>query len=60
MSIKKNAQHESWELSFIWSNMRTAARDTVSQTALRNFQMGRGEGQYICDFVKQEYVQSST
>ena len=33
---KKKAQRESCELSFIWGKMRTIARETASQIALRN------------------------
>ena len=35
-STEKNAQCESWGLSFIWGNMRTAAWETAPQIALRN------------------------
>ena len=51
---KKNAHRESCELSFIWGKMRTIARETASQTALRNCstEVGRG-GQYISDFGDQ-------
>ena len=34
--LKRNAQHESCELSFIWGKMRTTARETETQIALRN------------------------
>ena len=34
--LKKNKQRESWELSFIWCKMRTIARETEFQKALRN------------------------
>ena len=30
---KKDAQHESCKLSFIWGKMRTAAREAASQIA---------------------------
>ena len=33
---KKKAQCESCELGFIWDQMRTIARETASQPALRN------------------------
>ena len=49
---KKNAQHESCELSFIWGNIRTAAWETAPPIALRNFQRGTGKRQYILDFGK--------
>ena len=46
MSTKKNAQNESCELSFIGRKMRTIARETAFQIALRYWlQRGRGEGQ---------------
>ena len=32
--MKKNAQCESCELSFIWGKMRTVAQETASQIAL--------------------------
>ena len=62
MSIKKKTvQHESWELSLIWSNMRTVARDTVSQTALRNSSKWvEGKVSIYVILVKVEYMQSST
>ena len=34
--LKKDAQLESCELSFIWGKMRTAAREAISQTVLRD------------------------
>ena len=34
--LKKDAQYESFKLSFIWSKMRIAVWGTISQTALRN------------------------
>ena len=34
--LKKNAQPEIWELSFIWGRMRTAAWEIIPQIALRN------------------------
>ena len=33
---KKDAQHESCKLSFIWGKMRTVSREPASQIALRN------------------------
>ena len=35
-NLKKNAQCESYELSFIWGKMRTLAWETAFQIALRN------------------------
>ena len=32
----ENVQHESWEWSFTWGHMRTAARETAPQRALRH------------------------
>ena len=49
--LKKNAQLESFELSFIGGKMRTAVQETAPQRALRNCskELG-GKGRYICDF----------
>ena len=48
LSIKKDVQLESCELSFIWSKMRTAARKAASQIALRDCsKVAVGESQYI-------------
>ena len=45
---KKDAQHESFKLSFIWDKMRTAAWETAPQIALRDgSKQAMGEGQYI-------------
>ena len=46
---------------FIWSNMRTAARETASQIALRNCskEVGGTISVYVI-LVKEEYMQSST
>ena len=42
------AQLERFELSFIWSKIKAAAREAASQTALRDFpKVAVGEGQYI-------------
>ena len=38
---KKNAQPESWELSFIWGEIRTYACEMASEVALRNQWWGR-------------------
>ena len=46
--LKKDAQLESCEFSFIWGKMRTAAWEAASQTALRDrSKAGEGESQYI-------------
>ena len=61
LSTLKNAQLESCELSFIWGKMRTAARKTASQIALRNCskEVGGKVSIYVI-LVKEEYIQSST
>ena len=58
---KKKAQPESCKLSFIWGKMRTAARETAFQIALRNCskEVGRKVSIYVI-LVKGEYIQSST
>ena len=44
VDLEKNAQRESFELSFIWGKMRTAAWETAFQIALRNWsEEARGE-----------------
>ena len=59
--LKKNAQHESCELSFIWGKMRTAAQETAFQIALRNCPKGvGGKVSIYVILVKGEYMQSST
>ena len=46
--LKKDAQHESFELRFIWGKMRTAAWEIAPQIALRNCTKEVvGEGQYM-------------
>ena len=51
MSTKKNAQHKSCKLSFIWGqNKDDSPRDSLSDSSEKLLQRGRGEGQYICDF----------
>ena len=48
MSTKKDAPCESWELSFSWGQMRTAAQEAAPQIALRDCsEEALGEGQYI-------------
>ena len=45
---EKDAQHESFKLSFIWDKMRTAAWETAPQIALRDCcKETEGEGQCI-------------
>ena len=58
---KKNAQGESYELSFIWGKMRTIDQETAFQIALRNCskEVGGKVSIYVI-WVKGEYVQSST
>ena len=58
---KKNAQCESCELSFIWSNVRTAAQETAPQIALRiYFKEVGGKDRIYVILVKGEYMQLST
>ena len=61
MLTEKNTQHENSELSFIWGKMRTIARETAFQIALRNCSKEVG-GKVSIDviLVKGEYMQSST
>ena len=48
MSTKKDAPHESWELSFSWGHMRTAAQEAAPQIAQRECSReALGECQYI-------------
>ena len=48
VDLKKKAQCESCELSFIWGKMSTAAEETELQIALRNCsEDARGEPGYI-------------
>ena len=58
---KKDAQLESCKLSFIWGKMRTAARETAPQIALRNCskEMGEGEVRIYMILVKGKYMQSN-
>ena len=59
--LKKKAQCESCELSFIWSNVRTAAQETVPQIALRIcFKEIGGKDSIYVILVKEEYMQLST
>ena len=48
--LKKEAHHESCELSFIWDKMRTATWETVHQRALTNCSKEMGWKVNICDF----------
>ena len=58
--VLKNAQHESCKLSFIWGKMRTAARETAFQIALRNrSKEAGGKVSIYVILVKGEYMQSS-
>ena len=59
--LKKKAQCESCELSFLWAKLRTVAREIASQLVLRNFSEAVG-GKVSIDMilVKGEYTQSST
>ena len=61
VNFKKSAQCESCELSFIWGKMRTAAQETASQIALRNYlKEARGKVSIYEIMVRVEYMQSST
>ena len=48
--LKKDVQHESFELSFIWGKMRTAAWEIAPQIALRNCAKEVVGKVSICDF----------
>lgn len=39
---KKKAKHESYEISFIWGQMRTLAQETASLVTLRHSQKKEG------------------
>ena len=46
--LKKDVQHESCQLSFIWGKMRTTGQEMVPQIALINWSKKVvGEGQYM-------------
>ena len=49
LSTKKTAQSKSPEFSFIWGNMKTAARETEAQVALRNCfrEVGERDSVYV-------------
>lgn len=59
--LKKNSQHESFELSFIWGKTRTIAWETEFQIALRNCskEVG-GNFSVMYDFSEGAYMQSCT
>ena len=50
--LKKYAQHESCQSTFIWGKMRTLSWETESQKTLRDCSEEVREGQYTCDLVK--------
>ena len=56
--LKKSARRESCKLSFIWGKMRTVARETAFQIALRNCskEVGGKVSIYVI-LVKGEYMQ---
>ena len=61
VDLKKVHNIESCELSFIWCKMRSAARETASQIALRNCSKeAEGKVSIYVILVKAEYMQSST
>ena len=50
IDLKKEAHHESCELSFIGGKMRTATWETAHQRALTNCSKEMGWEVNICDF----------
>ena len=61
LDLRKSAQRESCELSFIWGKMKTAGQETASQIALRNCSKeAGGKVSIYVILVKGEYMQSST
>ena len=61
VNLKKNAQWESCELSFIWGSVRTAALEKAPQIALQDCSKEAGGKDSICVIlVKGEYTQSRT
>ena len=59
--LKKDAQHESCELSSTWGDMRPAAQETAPQITLRNCSREvLGEGQYIQFWWRESLMWSST
>ena len=60
VDLKENAQCESYELSFIWGNMKTAAWETEPQIVLRDCSkdVWAKESVYVM-LEKGEYMQSS-
>ena len=61
LSTKKDAQCESYELSFIWGKMRTADQETAPQIALRNCSKEAGRNISIYEiWGKGEYMPSNT
>ena len=57
---KTDAQHESFKLSFIWDEMRTAAWETAPQIALRDCsEQVMGQGRYIRFWWRGNSMQSS-
>ena len=59
-SVCSKRQLERCELNFIWGKMRTAAWETASQVALRDFSKeALGEGQYMKFWWRESSMQSS-
>ena len=50
MLTLKNAQHKSWELSFIWDQMSTIAQESEFQTALKYHSRESGGNISVSDF----------
>ena len=57
VSTKKDAQLESFELSFIWGKMRTAAQEAAPQIALRGCSKEAGGGGLIYKILVKGGVQ---
>ena len=63
VDLKKKKKSTMWGLCikfYLGQNEDCSPRDSISDSSENLFQRGRREGQYICDFVKGEYIQSST
>ena len=59
----KKKKNTMWGLCikfYLGQNEDCSPGDSISDSSENLFQRGRREGQYICDFVKGEYIQSST
>ena len=54
MSTKKDAPHESWESSFSWGHMRTAAREAAPQIASERLLQRGPRGMSVYKIVVKE------